>query len=447
MAPGQWIATWFGVDDEYVRPGQGPERVDWVAVGVLLALTIVNRELNRPLGVLPVGEPIWIEYLVIVTGAVPLLWRRRYPLPVVGYSFLHFFVATQGVPEVGLLLGYQALCFFAIYSAAAWARDRRLGLLVLGAITLALFGWLAWDTAMGSGFDALRSAVADGPDTEPGLLPPITSAVLLSYLVNAIYLFGAIVLGRTAWWQARNSALLRRQAGTIAEQSAELQHRAVVAERLRIARELHDVVAHHVSVMGIQAGAARMLLDSDPDRARESLHVIEEASRTAVAEMRSLLGALRGATGDSEDDSRLPEPTLAELPALLEEFTANGLAVEFTDTAGQEALQEVPLPLQLSLYRIIAEALTNVRRHSTADRARVVLRVSSPPGAWVEVEIVDDGRPLPATSGSGLGQLGIRERIASHGGQAEIGPRPSGGYRVRARLPLCRRQPVEMRHD
>ena len=433
------LSNWFGVDDRYVRPATPVDRSDWVVVGVLFAFTSINRELHRPLGVFPIGSPIWLEYLVIVTGVAPMLWRRRYPVLVAGYAFVHFFLACTLVPEVGYLLGYQAILFFALFSVAAWARERRVALILLGAITVAIFGWLAWDTAVGAGFDTLLEQLRD--DRTRGLCA-ITSSVLLSYLTNAVYVFGAVVLGRNRWWQARGAALLEQQAATIAAQSGELQQQAVVAERLRIARELHDVVAHHVSVMGIQAGAARTLLERDPEQARAALLGVEESSRTAVAEMRGLLGALRGGRGTDGEAGREPEPTLAELPQLVESLQASGLAVDLTTIDNPPGtLAGVALPMQLSLYRIISEALQNVQRHSTARQARVVLRAEGKPNGWVEAEVLDDGRPLPGTGGSGLGQLGIRERVASHGGLAEIGPRATGGYRVRVRLPLNRTEP------
>ena len=429
------LASWFGVDDDFERPIPPLQRADWLVVAVLFVFTTINKELNRPLGALPVGVPIWVEYVVIVTGVIPLAWRRRWPILVAGYSFIHFFVACIWVPEVGYLFGYQALCFFAIYSAAAWARDRRLALLVLGAIAVLLFGWLAWDTAVGTGWDAILTTIQESENAEPGLLPPITSMVLMSYLMNGVYLFGAVILGRNSWWQARNRALLEAQSSTISAQSVELQRQAVVDERLRIARELHDVVAHHVSMMGIQAGAARTLLDREPEQARAALQQVEESSRTAVTEMRGLLGALRGATNSEQSNDRAPEPTLAELPGLVEELAESGLQVELRQAESRPGeLGGVPLPLQLSLYRIVSEALTNVVRHSTARSARVTLRSEGGAQGWVEAEIVDDGRPLPGSSGSGLGQLGIRERVASHGGVVEIGPRITGGYRVRVRF-------------
>lgn len=436
------LLHWFGAGDDYVRPAARLERGDLVVVLVMFFFAAINRELNRPLLSGPVGVPVWGEYLALVTGVAALAFRRIWPMPVTGYLSIHFYVTCVLVPEVGYTLGYQAIVFFAIYSGAAWARDRQVALIVIGAIALGLFGWLAWDLAVGSGMDSLREQLMSDAPTEDGLLPPIVSAVLLNYIFNAVYLGGAVLLGRNAWRRARDSQILRAQAETLSSQATELQRQAVVDERLRIARELHDVVAHHVSVMGIQAGAARTLLDRDPAASAEALTSIEESSRIAVSEMRGLLGALRGASGE-QDVSRAPEPTLAELPALFAEAAASGVEVDYSEVVElPDGLAGIPLPLQLSAYRIIQEALTNVGRHSTARQAKVVLRAvpdRGPQAGWVEVEITDDGRPRPGTGGSGLGQLGMRERVTSHGGVAEIGPRLTGGYRVRVRLPLTRR--------
>lgn len=439
MSVGQRIVSWFGIDDDYVRPVLGPGRSDLRLALVLLILTAVNRELQRPLLGFPIDAPIWLEYLVQVVAAGLIVWRRRMPLVTALIEFLLFYLACNFVPGVGYTLAFQAFCFVAIYSAAARAQNRIQALIALGAILILLLGWLSWSIALGAGLDSFAQRIDEIPDGRPGLLPPITSLVLHTFLLNIGYVLGATALGCRAWWQARDQAVLQHQAATIRTQSAELQRQAVVDERLRIARELHDVVAHHISAMGIQAGAARMLLERAPDQARAALQEVESSSRLAVTEMRSLLGALRGAAGQDDSDSRAPEPTLAQLPELLDQFRATGLQVELAYVEQHpNALAEVPLPLQLSVYRIVSEALTNVQRHSSAQRARVVLRSESSPNGWVEAEILDNGRPLPGTSGSCLGQLGIRERVASHDGLAEIGPRATGGYRVRVRLPLHR---------
>lgn len=222
-----------------------------------------------------------------------------------------------------------------------------------------------------------------------------------------------------------------RSAETIRAQADELRDQAVVDERLRIARELHDVVAHHVSVMGIQAGAARRLLQTRPEQASEALVNVEDSAREAVTQMRGLLGALR-ASDVASDEDRGPQPMLAELPELVASFAPLQVSLDAVERA-PGLLERVPLPLQLSLYRTVQEALANVVKHSTARTASVVVREGR---GYVEAEVLDDGRPRGGTSGTGLGLVGMRERIASHHGTSDIGPRVTGGYRVRVRFPL-----------
>jgi len=204
--------------------------------------------------------------------------------------------------------------------------------------------------------------------------------------------------------------------------------RAVFEERVRIARELHDVVAHHVSMMGVQAGAARVVIDRDPAKAKEALGAIESSSREAVAELHQLLGFLRQA-GDTDDLA--PQPGLNELPRLAASMHDSDLAVAVS-IEGER--RELPRTVDVSAYRIVQEALTNTLKHSAASRADVHLRY------WpdeLEVEIVDDGRPSATTASApgGLGLIGMRERAVLHGGQLSAGPSADGGFAVRARLP------------
>jgi signal transduction histidine kinase len=189
-------------------------------------------------------------------------------------------------------------------------------------------------------------------------------------------------------------------------------------------------------VIGVQASGAGRVLGRDPEAARVALGAIEESSREAVAQMRSLLGTLRE-LGD-EESHRGSGPGLADLAALVTDRDGVGPRtdyVEVDDAPG--ARDRVPDAVGRSLYRTVQEALANVARHSTASRASVTLRVRERgTRPFAEVEVLDDGRPRPGSSGSGLGQLGIRERTASHRGECEIGPRATRGYRVRVRLPL-----------
>jgi signal transduction histidine kinase len=205
--------------------------------------------------------------------------------------------------------------------------------------------------------------------------------------------------------------------------------RAIVDERVRIARELHDVVAHHVSLVGVQAGATRMVLDRDPAKAKETLTSIESTSREAVRELHQLLGFLRQA--DDPDDLG-PQPGLGRLDELASAMSGSELVVEVTIEGEPLALAPT---VDASAYRIVQEALTNTLKHARASRAEVHLRYRS---GEVEIAILDDGHPHaggPTSAGAGLGLIGMRERAALHGGRLTTGTRAGGGFEVRATLP------------
>ncbi|WP_316667816.1 histidine kinase [uncultured Propionibacterium sp.] len=280
---------------------------------------------------------------------------------------------------------------------------------------------------------SLQHVVDDfGGDSAHGLLGPAASYGIYSYLINTVFLGAAFVFGNAAWRRARQQAQLEAQAAQIAEQADRLRDQAVIEERLRIARELHDVVAHHVSVTGVQAAAARRALGKRPEQAAGALEAVEESAREAIGQMRGLLGALRGS--EKAEESRRSSPTIAQIADLVA-GQETGLRVRYELIESAPGLAgSVPLPIALSIYRAVEEALTNVRRHSTATTAQVAVRVND---RYAEAEILDSGHPLTGTSGTGLGLLGMRERVAGHRGEAEIGPRLTGGFRVRVRLPLA----------
>lgn len=429
------LERWFGLDDPYERPTPRLSTRDWVVALAFLLFTVLTLELIRSFAFWPDPQPRWVEYLALVTGTLPLVWRRRHPLTVAAYLATHFVVAGTLVPELGYQVGMQIGYFFAVFCGVAWARNRRLLVAVLIGIGVLWFAWMAWDFAFGQGVSLLIEEARDKPP--PGLVEPISAAVLYSSVITLVVLLGAVILGQANWNQARERALLRDQADTIEHQAATLRDQAVVDERLRIARELHDVVAHHVSVIGVQAGAARRVLTRDPDAAAAALLHVESSSRDAVTEMRNLLGTLRGSSTEAAGQ-RAPEPTASDIETLVASFVEPRFTPTLTlVTDTPDALAALPLPVGLSLYRTVQEALTNVRKHSTASAASVALRVDrDASGRYAEAEVLDDGRPRPGTSGSGLGHLGMRERISSHGGTAEIGPRLTGGYRVRVRFPV-----------
>ena len=202
---------------------------------------------------------------------------------------------------------------------------------------------------------------------------------------------------------------------------------AVAEERARIARELHDVVAHSISVMTIQAGAARLLLDQDPERAEEPLLSIEETGRETLAEMRRLLGVLRR---DMAADTLEARPTMANLESLVEEVRASGLPVELS-VAGEAG--HIGPGVDLAAYRIVQEALTNVRKHAGLVPTRVAVRYGS---SALEVEVENDAGTRPnGGAGAGHGLVGMRERVAVCGGTLDAGAKREGGYRVHATLP------------
>ena len=442
------LLDWFGVDSDWERVPADPQaayRNDLLVGLALTAISVLSVELSRSIGYFEDTDvPAWGLYLIAGIGAVPLMWRRRFPLTVVALVYAHFLAVGLTVPMVTGTAAMQVVYFIALFTAVAWATDRRAMLLVVGAAVLAMFAWLAWSFAVGAGIEGFIERL-DLRDERPGVIGPAVAWVAQTWLVNFAYFFGAIAAGQVMWHAARRRERLAEQAATIERQGKELQEQAVVAERLRIARELHDVVAHHVSVIGIQAAAARRLVAKDPAAAAEPLATIETASRDAVGQMRGLLGALREVPGRGDSgEGRAPEPGLEDIESFAGPESAGGLQVEYRlveEPSGVAAT--TPGPVGLSLYRTAQEALANVRRHSTARSASVVVRVERRPGqphpfphGYAEVEVLDAGRPRAGSSGTGLGLLGVRERVSTHGGTAEIGPRATGGYRVRVRLPL-----------
>lgn len=450
------VLEWFGVDSDWERVPAGREayRNDLLLGAVFAVFTAVSIELGRSMGFFEdVDEPLWLLYLLAVASTAPLAWRRRYPLVSLVLVYGSFLGLGLTIPPITVLMPMQIMYFVALFTAVAWARDRRAMLVVVSVCVLVMFTWLIWMFAVQQGIETLLEEFPTPADW-PGLIDPYLANSIYQLIVNIAYFGGAVVAGQMRWNAARRREQLADQAVTIEEQGAALTNQAIVAERVRIARELHDVVAHHVSVIGIQAAAARRVLDREPALAAEALATIERESREGVAQMRNLVGTLRsvpdGGTAGADGASRAPEPGLADLPALTA-ADHDGLDTTFHQVEEPPgAAADVPDPMGLSLYRTAQEAMANVRKHSTARSATVTLRVVRDPAAldgdrfahgFAEVEVLDDGRPRRGTSGSGLGLLGIRERAATHQGVVEIGPRATGGFRVRVRLPLPAAEP------
>ncbi|OLT44523.1 hypothetical protein BJF86_12200 [Serinicoccus sp. CNJ-927] len=445
------VERWFGVDEGWRRPTPGPQerRADlWWALLALVVIAI-GEELTRSVGMLEEERGgAWAQYAGILSLVAMVAVRRRFPVAVALLGGTHMIVMSLVMPTTMSQLPVQMTYFLLIFSGMAWARNRRALVLAIGVVLVQLVLLFAWSYALGSGLDEIRSNLGERDVEQVGPIPPLVAIVLFSVLGNVIFFGFAIGLGQVAWRGALRQAQVQDQARTIREQTAQLTDQAVVAERLRIARELHDVVAHHVSVMGVQAAAARRVMERDPAAARTALGAIEQASRDGVGQMRDLLGTLRtGEDTESTGAGRAPQPTLAALPALVEQATTPTCAVtaEVVESV-PDAAGRVPPPVQLTAYRIVQEALANVRRHSTARHARVAVRVDEAAGT-IEVEVVDDGSPRPGTSGTGLGLRGMRERAQHLGGGVEVGRRQGGpGWRVRVWLPLDGHRPAGGTH-
>ena len=338
----------------------------------------------------------------VVLTTAPLAFRRTYPASAFCVIVLAIIATSRYTTAVTI-----AAVMFAAYFAVVYSRNRpaALGCLAAGAAVVTL------------------DYPKIGPQI-PGRLAPLLVLLL------------TVALGYTMrMWQQRageSAARLRRAEA----EHLEATRRAVEEERTRIAAELHDVVTHNVSVMVVQAGAGRRVLDSSPGDARDALLAIEASGRTAMTELRHLLGLLAPSGAPEldapEHQSPLrPQPGLDEVPALVDRVRSAGLAVDLCVTGTG---RELPQGLDLAAYRVVQEALTNVIRHADGARARVRIEYQAD-DLIIDVSNVAGGSG-PAVGGSGRGLIGLRERISIYGGSLEVGPRPGGGWRVHATIPL-----------
>ncbi|MCC2593435.1 sensor histidine kinase [Tessaracoccus sp. OS52] len=413
------MRDFFGLDDSFVRPVPTDAwRQDSIVAGVLMVLSMTGLLGTASLPDYAQDAKFPWSIIAIAVAGVLITFRRRYPVAVLLLATgVHFLVAGLLLPIVIVQAGMQVLYFLGLYSAVAWARNREALLLAVAAVMLTMATWIAVDLALGVAY------FRDEHGTTP--VPLVVSQVL----INVAYFGGATWLGRNAWLRARSDAELEASQALVAAQTEQLAQQAVVGERLRIARELHDSVAHHVALIGVQAAAARRALEKKPEAAAGALVSVEESARQTVAELRSVLGSLRDA--GAPDEGR---PSLDMLPTLFDEAATLGLQVHHELVGSPDLADHLTVSQSATLFRVVQEALTNVRTHSTATDARVTVRLKED---LAEVEILDDGVARSGTAGSGLGHIGIRERVLALGGSAEIGPRPGRGYRVRARLPMA----------
>ncbi|WP_030263614.1 sensor histidine kinase [Streptomyces sp. NRRL B-24484] len=344
------------------------------------------------------GWPWWV-YLLVVAAAAPLPWRRRAPFTVWlvsgVFSLTQSIVAHSVAPQIPL---HQVLT---VYTVADRGRD-----------------WQRW----------LMLAILV-PANILGTRSP--NGMLFSLLMSVgSFILGSLTreLRRRARVEAERARAEAERAREAALRAAGEAGRAVAEERGRIAREMHDILAHAVSLMVIQAEAGPLVVRSDPDRAIRTFDTIADSGRDAMVQLRRVLGVLK------EDGARpelAPQPVLAELPAVVDRVRDAGITVR------AEIEEHGPADVQAAAYRIVQEALTNVLKHAGARRVSVRVGVRGPA---LEVEVADDGRGVPPAHGDALpggrGLIGIRERAAACGGSAEAGPRPGGGFLVNARLPL-----------
>jgi signal transduction histidine kinase len=365
---------------------EGPLADAAVAAGLAV---VALFEIAVTTGLYSVHErlPAAVAGAVVLCGA--LWWRRRHPL-LVAVLVLAAFVAVSelGVVPQGWLMPYILVL---AYSTGAYARGRESAAGVVVTMAMAyLIGRYAAD--------------------DPG---PTTASdyVFIIVLCGAPWLAGHVLRSRH-------------------EQAAAARQAAIADERARIARELHDIIAHSLSVVAIQSDAAEHALSHDPALVREPLRAITRTAQDALAEMRRLVAVLR--VGDEKEPLQ-PQPGLAQLDTLIDEVRATGTPVALHVDGDRAAL---PPGLDLAAYRIVQEALTNARRHagpSTSARVRVHIDDGD-----VDIEVTDDGagqRP-PSAPGNGHGLLGLRERVALYGGQFDAGAVPGGGFRIHARLPI-----------
>ena len=331
------------------------------------------------------SQPVNIVPLLVMS--IALAWRRRWPLGVLIVVFVCLLVAGR---SDGRIVEVVAVTL-AVFTAALHARARRLTAVVV--LTMA-----------------------------------VVASVLGAQLPVPNWMIGFVLLGSV--WVA-GDALRRRElrADALADRARSLEHErdeALAAERARIARELHDVVTHGVSVMVLQAGAARQQLRRDPDRAETLLHSVEEGGREALDELRRFLGLL----ADHTDGAPLtPQPGIDQVEALVERVRATGLPVEL---AVEGEPRPLPSGIALAAYRVVQEGLTNALKHGQRPHTRVLIRYAP---RMLDLEIVDDGRAA-AVGPPGHGLLGMRERVSLYGGTVSSGPRPERGYELRVRLPL-----------
>jgi signal transduction histidine kinase len=361
----------------------------------LLFVFVTSEEPNDDLVIRAVGDIPIGEFIVFAVACGALIWRRSQPLVVLA--------VTLAASTLSLVLDYSDIVGFAmlvaLYGVGRYVTDNTWSYIgVGGAIAVVMIGDL------------------------------IDRAPATDFAFAFLVLFVLWYIGRRIRIRGSYLRLLQERAARLEKDQAAEARRAVAEERTRIARELHDVVAHRVTLMTVQAGAAKTVAADDPAGALQAMEAVEQAGRQALGELRHLLGVLRP---EAEVDGLGPQPGIADIPRLVDQFAEAGLDVSLTTDA---LPTDLPARVDLSAYRIVQEALTNALKHAGLG-ARADVRISTD-NHGVAIEVLDTGHGVTMLPGSGHGIVGMRERALLLGGSLDAGPRPGGGFQVVAHLPI-----------
>lgn len=437
-----------------------PNRSDFWLVAALTVGSLIFAILYEGSGFWEFKAPLWVVCILSVVVTVPLVWRRRFP------NFIAWFITTLYVTAQILQMMEpgvsQIVLFTSVYAIGAFRYSQRAAFISRCLLCLAILIYV------------IVSAALQFQDLGDLTFVQFAAATGVTFLINTVFFGGAWLFGNRAWKQRRLLEELRAANEEVREQEQQLTRQALDLERVRIARELHDGVAHHIAGVGIHAAAARRSLEKNPAKAKESLQVIESSTRETVDELRALVYTLRetdsstdvtaatdgtaatgGQTAEKLADaataaSTKGNPSLGDLPELIESARRFDQTVEYATIGDPRPLTPIT---EMSIYRVIQESLTNCSRYAgVGAEVDVRLRYGS---TDLEVE-VSDSRPsrgsvtsgstetraevkgLAKSEGLGLGIVGMRERMTALGGSLEAGPKSRGGWIVRARIPYPR---------
>jgi len=371
----------------------------WMLPLGFVSMVVRARWVEPTSGGLTVEIPLFANIALALGMCLPLIWRRRWPRVV--FALIAAFAFVQWLAGINVTVGNLAL-FVAMYTVAAQCAFRwavaALATLELGALMS------LWQ--LGRQSPPQESWRALGPET---------------ILIGAVWLCGLYISTRRKY-----TLSLEERARRLERERDAQAEVAAAAERARIAREMHDVIAHSISVMVIQADGASYAIDSDAERAKRAMQAVGATGRQALTEMRRMLGVLREGDGQA---ALAPQPGVDDLPDLVGQIRSTGLPVELSIGGAK-----TPLPggMELAIYRVVQEALTNVMKHAgPSATAWVELHYGD---GTVELRVRDDGRGATFTDGRGHGLVSMRERVAVYGGQVTAAPVPGGGFEVVARM-------------